>query len=130
MILLDTDTCIRFLRDDPEVREQITRFDPDHIYLSILTVYELRVGIEKSTVRKNEKIRDLAALLGLLKVAVFSDQEASEASRIRAELEKKGTPIGAIDYLIAGVARYHGWTLVTGNSREFKRVKNLKIETW
>jgi tRNA(fMet)-specific endonuclease VapC len=68
--------------------------------------------------------------LDLLKVAPFSNSEASEAAQIRAELEKKGTPIGAIDYLIAGVARCHDWTLVTGNSREFKRVKNLKVEKW
>ncbi len=130
MFLLDTDTCVRFLRDDPDVKQQITRQDPDHIYISILTVYELRVGIEKSTLRKSEKIRDLNALLDLLKVAPFSNSEAAEAAQIRAELEKKGTPIGAIDYLIAGVARCHDWTLVTGNSREFKRVKNLKVEKW
>lgn len=130
MFLLDTDTCVRFLRDDPEVKQQITRRDPDHIYTSIMTVYELRVGIEKSMFRKNEKIRDLNALIDLLKVAPFSNSEASEAAQIRAELEKRGTPIGAIDYLIAGVARCHDLTLVTGNSREFKRVKNLRIETW
>ena len=130
MFLLDTDTCVRFLRDDPGVKQQITRRDPDHIYTSIMTVYELRVGIEKSMFRKNEKIRDLNALLDLLKVAPFSNSEASEAAQILAELEKRGTPIGAIDYLIAGVARCHDLTLVTGNSREFKRVKNLRIETW
>ena len=80
--------------------------------------------------RINEKIRDLNALLGLLKVAPFSNSEASEAAQICAELEKRGTPIGAIDYLIAGVARCHDLTQVTGNSHEFKRVKNLRIETW
>jgi len=68
--------------------------------------------------------------IDLYKVAPFSNSGASEAAQIRAELEKRGTPIGAIDYLIAGFARCHDWTLVTGNSREFKRVKNLKIERW
>ena len=130
MFLLDTDTCIRFLRDDPEVKNQIARYHREDINISILSVYELRVGIEKSTFRRNEKIRDLSALLDLLKVAPFSDQEATESARIRAELEKKGTPIGAIDYLIAGIARCHDLTLVTGNTREFKRVGNLKVEKW
>lgn len=130
MFLLDTDTCIRFLRDDPDVKKRLTRHDPGSIHISILTVYELRVGIEKSTFRKADKIHDLAALIGLLNVAPFSDDEASEAARIRADLESKGTPIGSIDYLIAGTARSHDWTLVTGNAREFKRVKNLRIEKW
>lgn len=130
MFLLDTDTCIRFLRDDPEVKNQIARYHREDINISILSVYELRVGIEKSTFRRNEKIRDLSALLDLLKVAPFSDQEATESARIRAELEKKGTPIGGIDYLIAGIARCHDLTLVTGNTREFKRVRNLKVENW
>lgn len=130
MFLLDTDTCIRFLRDDPEVKNQIARYHREDINISILSVYELRVGIEKSAFRRNDKIRDLSALLDLLKVAPFSDQEATESARIRAELEKKGTPIGAIDYLIAGIARCHDLTLVTGNTREFKRVGNLKVEKW
>ena len=85
---------------------------------------------KKSAFRRNDKIRDLSALLDLLKVAPFSDQEATESARIRAELEKKGTPIGAIDYLISGIARCHDLTLVTGNTREFKRVGNLKVEKW
>ena len=130
MILLDTDTCIRFLRNNPEVKKQITRHDPEIIHISILTVYELRVGIEKTMFRKEEKIRDLATLLGLLKVAPFSDEEASESSRVRAILESKGSAIGPIDNLIAGTARLRGWTLVTGNVREFKRIPDLRIETW
>lgn len=93
MFLLDTDTCVRFLRDDAEVKQQITRRDPDHIYTSIMTVYELRVGIEKSMFRINEKIRDLNALLGLLVVVPFSNSEVSEAAQICAELEKRGTPL-------------------------------------
>ena len=130
MLLLDTDTCIRFLRDDPEVKKNITRHDPESIHISILTIYELRVGIEKSTFRKKERISDLAALIELLKVVPFSDDETSESARIRAELEKKGTPIGSIDYLIAGITLSHDCILVTGNTKEFKRVKGLKIETW
>ncbi len=130
MFLLDTDTCIRFLRDAPEVKQRITAQGRGQILISIFTVYELRVGIEKSAIRKNDKSRDLSALLDLLEVAPFSDHEASESACIRAELERKGTPIGAIDYLIAGIARCHDMTLVTGNIREFKRVKNLKVEKW
>jgi tRNA(fMet)-specific endonuclease VapC len=56
--------------------------------------------------------------------------EAGEAAKIRSELEKAGTTIGAIDYLIAGIARSHGWTLVTGNLHEFRRVKHLKTIKW
>jgi len=72
-------------------------------------------------------------LIALFTIAPFSlpeAEEAEEAGKIRAELEQSGTPIGAIDDLIAGTARAHRHTIVTGNTKEFDRVKNLKTETW
>ena len=69
-------------------------------------------------------------LIALFTIAPFSLPEAEEAGKIRAELEQSGTPIGAIDDLIAGTARAHRHTIVTGNTKEFDRVKNLKTETW
>lgn len=130
MFLLDTDTCVRFLRNDLELRKRMTQYPPESIRIPILAIYELRVGIEKSTIRKAEKTRDLAALVGLLDVAPFSDAAAYESARTRAYLEKKGTPIGSIDYLIAGTALADKRTLVTGNTKEFKRVPGLNVETW
>lgn len=60
----------------------------------------------------------------------FNARAAEEAGKIRAELEKKGTPIGPLDVLIAGHAKAEELTLVTNNTREFVRVENLELEDW
>lgn len=130
MYLLDTDTCIRFLRGEATVLNMIRSLERDEVHTSMPTVYELEVGMEKATTNVREKRYALDKMLDLIAIAPFGHNEAKEAARIRSDLEKKGMPIGSIDYLIAGVARSHDCTLVTGNSREFKRVKNLKLEKW
>ena len=55
---------------------------------------------------------------------------AEEYGRIRADLEKKGTPIGPLDMMIAGHAKSLGYTVVTNNVGEFKRVEGLQYENW
>ena len=55
---------------------------------------------------------------------------AEEYGRIRADLEKKGTPIGPLDMMIAGHAKSLGYTVVTNNVGEFKRVEGLQHENW
>ncbi len=60
----------------------------------------------------------------------YSEQDAQAAGEIRAELERKGTRIGEYDTLIAGQAYARGLTLVTANTREFRRVKGLAVEDW
>lgn len=55
---------------------------------------------------------------------------AEEYGQIRVDLERKGTPIGPLDTLIAAHARSRGLTLVTNNTREFFRVENLPVEDW
>lgn len=93
-------------------------------------IYEMEFGLRKATVRKKEKRKALDDLVELFSIAPFEKDEAAEAAAIRAELEKAGKPIGSIDYLIAGIARAHQGTLVTGNVKGFSRVRKLKVETW
>jgi tRNA(fMet)-specific endonuclease VapC len=63
-------------------------------------------------------------------MVMFDEAAASESAVIRAELEKRGTPIGPFDLLIAGIAQSMDMTLVTNNIKEFNRVKKLKLENW
>lgn len=60
----------------------------------------------------------------------FDRAAAQSAARIRAELERQGTPIGPYDLLIAGQALAAGLTRVTNNVSEFRRVPGLKVESW
>jgi tRNA(fMet)-specific endonuclease VapC len=130
MYLLDTDTCIHLARGNSRVVEELRKKRRSDVLISIISVYEMEFGLRKATLRRKEKRRALDDLIELIGVAPFERAEAIEAAAICSELEKAGTPIGSIDYLIAGSARAHRCTLVTGNAKEFSRVKKLKLETW
>ncbi|MGB6220176.1 type II toxin-antitoxin system VapC family toxin [Haloferula sp.] len=131
MFLLDTDTCIFFMRGEEEVLENARKEDRLAIHVSTISLFELRVGLEKGSLKhaklKREKLENLVKLFS---VVDFGDTEAVIAARVRADLEKRGKKIGPYDTLLAGVALAKRWTLVTNNSREFSRVKGLKLVNW
>lgn len=72
----------------------------------------------------------LAAFLRYVEAVVFSDDAALQYAEIRADLKKRGALIGANDLLIAAHARALSLVLVTNNTAEFARVKDLKVENW
>ena len=72
----------------------------------------------------------ISLFLSPITVLEFHATAAEEYGKIRAELERKGTPIGPMDLLIAGHARSEGLILVTNNTREFERVEGLTVEDW
>ena len=65
-----------------------------------------------------------------LEVLVFDAQAASVHGKVRAELERSGRPVGAMDLMIASHARSPDVTLVTNNTREFERIESLRLENW
>ena len=69
-------------------------------------------------------------LLANIEIKNFDTDAADCYGKIRADLEKKGTPIGPLDMMIAGHAQSLDLTIVTNNVKEFARVDNLKIENW
>lgn len=129
MHALDTNTLIYFFKGMGAVAERLLAQRPSQIAIPTVVVYELEVGLAKSSSSK-KRHSQLGALLERVSVLPLGLDEAREAGRIRARLEKKGTPIGLIDSLIAGTARHHGATLVTHNVREFGRVDGLKVVDW
>ena len=72
----------------------------------------------------------LALLLANIEIMNFDSLAAESYGKVRADLEKRGTPIGPLDMMIAGHAKSLGYTIVTNNIKEFKRVKDLKHENW
>ncbi|MFC7338267.1 PIN domain-containing protein [Haloferula chungangensis] len=131
MFLLDTDTCIFFMRGEEDVLANARKEDRLAIFISAISLFELRVGLEKGAVKYAKlKGERLESLVGLFQVVDFGDVDAAMAARVRANLEKLGKKIGPYDTLLAGVALANGWTLVTNNSREFSRVKGLKWANW
>jgi len=129
MYVLDTDIVIYYLRGQGHVANRLLASEPTEIAISTITLYELEVGIAKST-QPAQRWQQLNALIESVMVLPFDEVAARHAGRIRALLERQGTPIGAMDYLIAGIVLAHNAVLVTHNVAEFSRVPDLVCEDW
>ncbi len=129
MYLLDTNTVIYFFKGLGNVAEKLLSKSPQEIAIPSITLYELEVGIAKSNNPQKRK-QQLNSFLSYIEVFSFTSKEAEVTASIRAQLEKAGTPIGAYDTLIAGIALSSNSTLVTHNTKEFKRIQSLTIEDW
>lgn len=128
--LLDTDICIYLIkRRPPNVIGQFRQHSPKDVAISTITLFELEYGVDKSQQQQRSKDA-LAKFLLPLNILDFDNSAAIEAAAIRADLERKGTPIGPYDLMIAGLARSRSLTLVTNNTNEFKRVDGLEVENW
>jgi len=89
---------------------------------------ELRYGAAK---RGSCRLtRQVEAILGAITILPLEAGTDRHYAAIRTALEKKGTPIGANDMLIAAQARAMGAVGVTANVAEFKRVPALRVEDW
>jgi tRNA(fMet)-specific endonuclease VapC len=128
--MLDTGICIYIIKRRPQsVLDRFSAFPVGDIGISSITLAELEYGAAKSAQpRKNREA--LEEFVSPLDIAAF-DRDAAEAyGRIRATLERKGLPIGAMDMLIAVHALSLGVSLVTNNETEFRRVSGLRVENW
>ncbi|MGH6741961.1 MAG: type II toxin-antitoxin system tRNA(fMet)-specific endonuclease VapC [Bradyrhizobium sp.] len=127
--LLDTDTCIYVINERPaRVLDQFRIRPVEDVGISSITVAELSFGVAKGKSARNREA--LAAFLLPLEVAPFDRQAALAYGEVRAGLERRGSPIGPLDLLIAAHALSIGAVLVTNNLREFKRVGGLRCENW
>ena len=129
MWVLDTNTLIYFFKGLGNVGDILLNHAPGDIGIPSIVLYELEVGIAKSTSPQKRR-EQLKALTTVTQLLPFNSAEAEAAAQIRVNLEKQGTPIGPYDLLIAGTALAQNATLVTRNIREFNRIETLKMENW
>ena len=129
-LMLDTNICIYIINArPPSVLQRFTSFAVGDIGISAITLAELEYGAAKSAQpRRNREA--LQQFISPLEVAAFDAEATMVYGRIRTTLERRGTPIGAMDLLIAAHAVSLGLTLITNNKREFGRVSGLRIENW
>jgi tRNA(fMet)-specific endonuclease VapC len=128
--VLDADTCSFLLRGRaPLVAERLAAFGPSRVALSVVTAIELRTGAESSAAPKKYH-RLIDAFLAELEVVPLVASDVNEIAKVRAELGRKGTPIGPLDAMLAGHARARELIVVTHNVREFGRVAKLRVEDW
>ena len=127
--LLDTNTCIYIINERPQnVRARFERFELSDIGVSSVTAAELAFGVAKSRSTKNRIA--LESFLLPLEVMPFDLSAAFAYGDLRAELARRGEPIGPLDLQIAAHALSLKVTLVTNNEREFRKVPGLNLENW
>lgn len=127
--LLDTG-IVSAIAGDPfgPIAARVTRRGVDRMCTSVIVAAELRFGAaKKGSIRL---LRQIETALGDLDVQPFAVPADQCYADLRAELGRKGRPIGANDMLIAAHALALDCILVTGNAREFARVKGLRVEDW
>ena len=128
--MLDTNICIYIIKNKPKkVIIELKRHKPSEICVSAITYAELTYGVEKSMAVEKNRLA-LALLFSNIEVLNFDIKAAIHYGKIRAYLEKQGTPIGPLDMMIVAHAMSLGYTVVTNNIKEFERVPDLKLENW
>ncbi len=128
--MLDTNICIYLIKKKPpEVLNHLTACPVGDVGISSITLAELEYGVSDSkNIDKNQQA--LSEFMLPLEVAPFDNHAAEIYGRVRADLERKGQVIGAMDMLIGSHALSLGVTLVTNNLKEFRRIEGLKNVNW
>ena len=130
LYLLDTDTCSYAIRNASTTLDaRLATASPDALAISVVTRAELMFGLEKRG-NPRELTRLVHGFLDRVAVMPWDTQAADHFAKLRALLERGGTPIGIFDTMIAGHAVALKATLVTNNQKHFQKVKALKFENW
>lgn len=128
--ILDTNIIIYALKNKyPSIKANISKCKPNDIAIPSIVKAELLLGAYKS-IYKDETLNKILLFIAPFNLIAFGDIEADIYSKIRADLELNGEPIGPNDYLVASTAIANNLTLITNNTKEFSRIKDLKIENW
>ncbi len=129
LYLLDTNILSHLVRQPQgTIAERIADVGEANVLTSVIVACELRYGAAKRGSRR--LTRQVEAILGALTIRPLESDVERVYAAIRVALEKKGTPIGAHDMLIAAHARTIDAVCVTDNVAEFNRVPALKVENW
>ena len=129
MYVLDTNSVVFFFKGEGRVGERLLERKPTEVALPAIVLYELEVGALRSNAPARRR-QQLDTILDATRVIPFGPAEARAAAQIRADLEATGQGIGPLDTLIAATAFANRGTLVTHNTREFRRVRGLRVEDW
>ena len=127
--LLDTNVVSDLVRNPQgRVTQHIREVGEAQVCTNVIVAAELRYGAAKKG--SPRLTAQLEAVLGTLEVLPFETPADETYGLIRARLERAGQAIGGNDLLIAAQTVALGYTLVTGNEREFTRIDNLSCENW
>jgi len=127
--LLDSNAVSDLVRNPGGViAQRIGELGEARVATSVIVASEVRFGAEKKNSAK--LTQQVKAVLASMEILAYSPPADVTYGELRAQLERQGRPIGALDLLIAAHALALNLTLVTGNLREFSRVPGLRVENW
>ena len=130
LYLPDTNVWIQHLNPVPSIaKTKLSSHSPAQIVLCDVVKAELYYGAYKSA-RREANLAVLATLFAGFGSLPFDGEAARISGEIRANLARKGTPIGPYDLQIAAIALANNCILVTHNTGEFSRIAGLKLEDW
>ena len=132
MFLFDTDIITNIFKKKPSAQllKRLSNTPNTLQYISTITVSEIVYGAAKSN-RPEYHLANLESiLLPAVNVVGFDAKAAYICGQLRAELEQEGLPLDLADLEIAAIAIAGEFTLVTGNTKHFQRIKTLHIENW
>ncbi|MFS0516396.1 type II toxin-antitoxin system VapC family toxin [Nostoc sp. UIC 10607] len=127
--LLDTDTCIYWLKGRQPVRDKLLAVGCDEVCICVITAAELYYGAYNSN-RVSENLSNAEDFIQNLPVLPLTDPALRKYGEIKAQLRRIGQTIAEFDLLIASVALAENYTLVTNNTRHYERINGLKLENW
>lgn len=129
MILLDTNICIYIINTKPPaVLARFQQYRLGDIGLCSVVAAELAFGVAKSGSARNRQALEM--FLAPLTILPFDAPAVWAYGDLRADLERRGTPIGSLDTMIAAHALSQQAMLVTNNPREFSKVPGLQLDNW
>lgn len=127
--MLDTNILSEALRNPfGPLKNRVANFEFGLVATSAVVASEMRYGACKKG--STQLIERVEQVLSRIEVLPYDNDASRHFAEIRADLERRGLPIGWGDFFIAAHARALSMTLVTANVREFSRVPGLKLENW
>ena len=130
MYMLDTNICIYIIKKKTDgILEQVKKKRKNGLYISSITLAELEFGNANSIYRERNTLA-LMEFLTILGIHYFDENAAREYGILKKDLKDRGCLIGSFDMLIGAHAKALQMTLVTNNTKEFKRIPGLSIENW
>jgi tRNA(fMet)-specific endonuclease VapC len=127
--LLDTDICVYWLKKDDRIEKNAISVGLENIAISFMTLSELYYGAYKSQHVK-ENLAAVRLLTAKLSVVESSDQVCTRFGNLKVFLERQGAIIDDADLFVAACALTTEATLVTNNTRHFKRIEELRLQNW
>jgi len=129
--ILDTNVCIDVLRGRKKVVDRLAACRPKDCFISVVTEFELFQGADRAPAGQREDERaKVARFVAALQILSFDSASARLAAGINAGLLNQGTPVSITDAFIAATGLRHQWTVVTNNTKDFRRIDGLSLEDW